>query len=221
MGQKVHPTAFRLGITTEWSSKWFSKRDYRSQLKQDVQVKAFIRKKLRAAGVARVEVERSGNNVTVTIATAKPGIVIGRGGVGVEELKKSLTKYFSPKMKFRVNIQEVPNPSLVSQLVVQNMIEQLEKRLPFRRILKQSIEQVKKGGGQGVRVMVAGRLNGAEIARTESLTWGKLPLQTLRADVDFGRGAAFTTYGAIGVKVWIYRGDIFAKKNEEVGAVAQ
>lgn len=215
MGNKVHPTSLRLGITTEWSSKWFSKRDFRALLQQDVTIKRFIRTKLRAAGIARTEIERSGNVVTITIITAKPGIVIGRGGAGVEDLKAQLAKLLPPKTKFKVNIQEVANPALVAQLIVQNMIEQLEKRLPFRRILKQSVEQVKKGGGQGVRVMVAGRLNGAEIARTEALTWGKLPLQTLRADVDFGRGAAFTTYGAIGVKVWIYRGDIFQKKGAD------
>lgn len=215
MGNKVHPTSLRLGITTEWSSKWFAKRDFRALLQQDVTIKRFIRIKLRPAGIARTEIERSGNVVTITIITAKPGIVIGRGGSGVEDLKLQLVKLLPPKTKFKVNIQEVANPSLVAQLVAQNMIEQLEKRLPFRRILKQSVEQVKKGGGQGVRVMVAGRLNGAEIARTEALTWGKLPLQTLRADVDFGRGAAFTTYGAIGVKVWIYRGDIFQKKAAE------
>ncbi len=213
MGQKVHPTAFRLGITTEWSSKWFSVRGFRNQLQEDVKVKSFIRKKLKAAAVSRVEIERSGNAITVTIATAKPGIVIGRGGAGVEDLKKQLASYFPPKMKFRLNIQEVANPALVAQLVAQNMIEQIERRLPFRRILKQSIEQVKKAGGQGVKVMVAGRLNGSDIARTEALSWGKLPLQTLRADIDFGRGAAFTTYGAVGVKVWLYRGDVFAKKD--------
>ncbi|MFA6588057.1 MAG: 30S ribosomal protein S3 [Patescibacteria group bacterium] len=215
MGQKTHPIGFRLGITTEWSSKWFIKRGFHQLLKQDVEVKKYIRNKLRAAGIARVEVERSGSTVTVTIVTAKPGIVIGRGGAGVEDLKKSLAKFFPGDNKFRVNIQEVANPAVVAQLVVQNMIEQLEKRLPFRRILKQSIEQVKKGGGQGVKVMVAGRLNGADIARTESLSWGKLPLQTLRADVDFARGVAFTTYGAIGVKAWVYRGEIFNKKSEE------
>lgn len=214
MGNKVHPIAHRLGITTEWSSKWFAKRDFRHLLQQDVVVKSFLRKKLRNAGVARVEIERSGNAITVTIVTAKPGIVIGRGGAGVEDLKVALAKHFPVKAKFKLNIQEVANPSLVAQLVVQNMIEQLEKRLPFRRILKQSVEQVKKAGGQGVKVMVAGRLNGADIARTEQLTWGKLPLQTLRADVDFARGAAFTTYGAIGVKAWIYRGDVFRKKEE-------
>lgn len=214
MGHKVHPTAHRLGITTEWSSKWFAKRDYRKVLQQDLEVKSFLRKKLRSAGVARIEIERSGNAVTVTIITAKPGIVIGRGGSGAEDLKAALVKHFPPKTKFKLNIQEVANPALVAQLVAQNMIEQLEKRLPFRRILKQSVEQVKKAGGQGVKVMVAGRLNGADIARTEQLTWGKLPLQTLRADVDFGRGVAFTTYGAIGVKAWIYRGDVFRKKDE-------
>ncbi len=215
MGNKVHPIAHRLGITTEWTSKWYAARTYRTLLKEDLEVRNYLRKKLRAAGVARIEVERSGNAVTVTIITAKPGIVIGRGGSGVEDLKTAMVKYFPPKTKFKLNIQEVANPALVAQLVMQNMIEQLEKRLPFRRILKQSVEQVKKAGGQGVKVMVAGRLNGADIARTEALSWGKLPLQTLRADVDFARGAAATTYGAIGVKVWIYRGDIFKKKEEQ------
>ncbi|MFC1662777.1 30S ribosomal protein S3 [Patescibacteria group bacterium] len=211
MGRKVHPKVFRLGINKTWDSKWFSRKDYSKLLRQDVQLRKYIKVKLKDAGVADVEIERSANTITVTIFTSKPGIVIGRGGQGAEELKSELKKIMMGKVKLnlRLNIQEVDKPDMNAQIVLRGMIEQLERRMPFRRVMKQTINQVRRAGAKGVRVQVAGRLNGAEIARTEHLAEGSIPLQTLRADIDYARGQANTTYGTIGVKIWIYKGEIF------------
>jgi small subunit ribosomal protein S3 len=215
MGQKVHPKAFRLALTKAWNSKWFAGRDYARLLKEDTQIRKTITDQLKDAGVSRVEIERGANTVTVTIATSRPGVVIGRGGAGVEVLRKSLARVVQVKTKgaLKLNIEEVGRPNLDAQIVVKGMIDQIQKRMPFRRILRTTVEQVQRAGADGVRVMLSGRLNGAEIARTEQLAWGSIPLQTLRADIDFGRGAARTTYGAIGVKVWIYKGDVFEQPN--------
>jgi small subunit ribosomal protein S3 len=214
MGQKVHPISYRLGIIRTWNSKWFATRDYRAFLRQDLEIKKHLTKKLKGAGISKIEIERSSNNLTVIIHTSKPGVVIGRGGAGSEDLRKEVRQLFirDPKLQLKLTIHEVNRPELDASIVVQNIAEQLEKRLPFRRVLKQTVEQVKRAGAQGVKIQLAGRLNGAEIARTEHLTWGKLPLQTIRADIDYSRGAARTTYGAIGVKVWIYKGEVFEKK---------
>jgi len=213
MGQKVHPKSFRLGVTFQWNSKWFATRDYAKLLRQDVSIRSYLKSKLRTAGVASIDIERSAQNQTITIHTSKPGVVIGRGGQGIEALRKGLTQMLMGPVKqnIKLNIQEVPKPEQSAQIMVSNIAEQLEKRMPFRRVMKQSIEQIMQGGAKGVKIAVAGRLNGAEIARTEMLTNGSLPLQTLRANIDFGRGEAFTTYGKIGVKVWIYKGEIFSK----------
>lgn len=213
MGQKVHPKSFRLGVSTQWNSKWFSAREFSKLLRQDVQIRKFLKGKLTNAGVANVEIERSLQNLTVTIHTSKPGVVIGRGGQGIESLKKGLQGLLMGQGKYNVklNIQEVQKPELSAQIMVENIADQLQRRLPFRRVLKGTIEQVMQAGAKGVKVSVAGRLNGAEIARTEVLSQGSLPLQTLRAAVDYGRGEAHTTYGRIGVKVWIYKGEVFAK----------
>ena len=222
MGQKVHPISFRLAVIRTWNSKWFSADRYREFLREDIEIRKFLTRKLKGAGLAKIEIERSTNNLTVTIHTSKPGLVIGRGGAGSENLKRDLSRRFirQPKVQLKLNIQEVSRPELDASIVTQNVIEQIEKRLPFRRILKQTVEQVKRAGALGVKVMVAGRLNGAEIARTEHLAWGRLPLQTLRANIDYCRGTAHTTYGTIGVKVWIYTGDVFktrpAASNEGV-----
>lgn len=218
MGQKVHPKSFRLGVTTDWNSKWFSSREYPKLLRQDVMIRKYLKTKLPAAGVALVEIERSLQNLIVTIHTSKPGVVIGRGGAGIELLKKDLKQQLMGQGKYnlKLNIQEVNKPELSAQIMVGNMAEQIEKRLPFRRVLKQTIEQVMNAGALGVKVMVAGRLNGSEIARTEMLSQGSLPLQTLRANIDYGRGEAHTTYGKIGIKVWIYKGKVFTKGNPEV-----
>lgn len=217
MGQKVHPKSFRLGVTAAYNSKWFSARNYAGLLKQDVSIRKFLLKKLPSAGLAKIDIERSVQNLTVTIHTSKPGVVIGRGGQGIESLRQGIRRLLMGQGKFNVklNVQEVDKPELSAQIVVGNIAEQIEKRLPFRRVMKNAIEQVMSAGAKGVKIMLAGRLNGAEIARTEMLTQGSLPLQTLRAAVDYGRGEAHTTYGKIGIKVWIYTGEVFAKDTTE------
>lgn len=217
MGQKVHPKSFRLGITNAYNSKWFSARAYPQLLKQDVQIRKYLLGKLSNAGVAKIDIERSLQNLTVTIHTSKPGVVIGRGGQGIEILRQAIRRLHMGKGKYNVklNVQEVDKPELNAQVMVGNIAEQIEKRLPFRRIMKNTIEQVMQAGAKGVKVMLAGRLNGAEIARTEMLSNGSLPLQTLRAGIDYGRGEAHTTYGKIGIKVWIYTGEVFAKDQKQ------
>ncbi len=211
MGQKVHPKSFRLGVTSKWNAKWFATRTFAKLLRQDVMIRKFLKVKLPSAGLAGIEIERSLQNLTVTIHTSKPGVVIGRGGQGIELLRQGIRRLLMGQGKYNVklNVQEVQKPELSAQVMVGNIAEQLEKRIPFRRILKQTIEQVSQAGAKGVKVMVGGRLNGADIARTEMLSSGSLPLQTLRADIDYARGEAQTTYGKIGIKVWIYKGEIF------------
>ena len=216
MGQKVHPKIFRIGELYGWSSKWFSRKDYARLLQQDITIKKFLKKELKEAAVANIEIERSPAAITIVIYSAKPGVIIGRGGQGIEELKKKIKKQFlDQKSSLNINIQEVTEPNLSAELIVQAMTADLEKRFPFRRVMKQAISRVEKANAKGVKIIVAGRLNGAEIARSEMLTSGSLPLHTLRADIDYSRGVARTTYGAIGVKVWIYKGEIFRKKEEE------
>jgi small subunit ribosomal protein S3 len=212
MGHKVNPKSFRIGTTTTWPSRWFARGNaYRSQLKEDLGIRDFYRKALRDAGVSEIRIERSRGALNVTIATAKPGLVIGRGGAGIEDLKKKFLKEFFPgkKIQFQLNVVEVGKPSLEATIVSQQVISDLERRMPFRRVLKSSIERVKKSGALGVKIAVSGRLNGAEIARREWLGWGKIPLTNLRADIDYAQDFAKTMAGTIGVKVWIYRGDIF------------
>ena len=212
MGKKVHPKIFRMGITQQWQSKWFAKKQYAQFLEQDLQIRRIIKDKFKDAGVASVDIERSGTTVTIMIHTSRPGVVIGRGGAGVEELRTTVAKkFFDKKQNVRITIEEVAQPLLNAQIVCQNMIEQIEKRIPFRRVLKTAVDQARRAGAKGVKSMVAGRLGGAEIARTEKLTWGSLPLHTLRADIEYARGTAQTTYGTIGVKVWVYKGEVFSK----------
>lgn len=220
MGQKVNPTALRLGINQTWVSKWYSdKRDFAGLLEQDVKLRRFLKHKLKEAGIDRLEIERSRGEVTVTITVAKPGLVIGRGGTGIEELKKTIiAKYLSPKTNLKVNITEVDKPNLSPGAVLQGMITDIEKRIPFRRVMKQNIEKVMRAGAEGVKVMMSGRLNGAEIARRETLSEGKIPLHTLRANIEYARGAAFTTYGAVGIKIWIYKGLKFDQQQEQAKA---
>lgn len=210
MGQKVHPTAFRLGVNKTWSSRWFARGGFGAYLKTDMGIRKMIKAKCKGGGVARVLIARTGALLTVTIQTSRPGVLIGRGGSGIEDLKKAIAAVVAnPKVSIKIEVEEVDHPDLNAELVVQSVIEQLEKRLPFRRILKQTVERVKRAGAKGVRIMVAGRLNGGEIARTEALHAGSIPLHTLRADIEYARGAAHTTFGVIGVKVWVYRGEIF------------
>lgn len=213
----------RIGITRSWTSKWFANsRDYIGQVRQDVLVRKFLTKQLREAGIDRVEIERpSGKKIIISIYTAKPGVIIGRGGAGIEDLKKKLRSQFLKNFRaneITVNINEVDRPNLSAQIVAQGMAIEIEKRLPFKRVMKQAISRVERSGALGVKVMVSGRLNGSEIARREMLISGKLPLQTLRADIDYARTAALTTFGLIGIKVWIYRGEIFDRR-EEAGQV--
>ncbi len=215
----------RVGITRTWPSKWFAPRkEYIGNIQQDIAVRKYLIRELREAGVDRVEIERpSGKKVVVSIFTAKPGLIIGRGGVGIEELKKKLHTKFLKTFRIgqiSININEVDRPNLSAQIIVQSMILDIEKRLPFKRVMKQAIGRSERSGALGVKVMLSGRLNGAEIARQEMLISGKLPLQTLRADIDYARGAAHTTYGLIGIKAWVYRGEIFDKR-EEAGEVVK
>lgn len=225
MGKKVNPKVFRLGVTRTWQSKWFGKgKDYSLKVKQDVLVRKFLLKELKEAGVDRVEIERNTDKVNIGIYTAKPGFIIGRGGTGADDLKKKVHTKFLKNFKpgaVNINIYEVDRPNLSSQIAVQSMIIDIEKRVPFRKVMKSTMSRIEKAGALGVKTMVSGRLNGAEIARTEVLTSGKVPLHTLRADIDYARGAAHTTYGSIGIKVWIYKGNKFeneeAKKGEVVG----
>lgn len=214
MGHKVNPKVFRLGISQSSPSKWFarSKNELINFLRQDIQIRKFLQKKLKEAHLERIEIERTGKAVIITIIAARPGLIIGRGGAGIEELRKELVKKFLTTQSVKVNIQEVANPNLSSAVVLQGMIADIEKRIPFRRVMKQTIERVRKAGALGVKVRMSGRLNGVEIARTEILADGKVPLHTLRANIDYSRGAAHTTYGAIGLNVWIYKGEVFEDK---------
>ncbi len=210
MGQKVHPHGQRVGVIKDWDARWYaSKKDYADTLIEDVKLRKFLKQKLFAAGISRIEIERAANRVKVNIYTAKPGIVIGRGGSGVDEVKRNLEK-MSGKTVI-VNIVEVKNPETDAQLVAENIAAQLERRISFRRAMKQSIGRAMKAGAKGIKTSCSGRLGGAEIARTEWYHEGSIPLQTLRADIDYGFAEAHTTYGRIGVKVWIYKGEVLPK----------
>jgi len=213
MGKKVNPIAFRLGITRTWPSKWFGTgKDYAKNLEQDIKVRKYLTKELREAGIDRVEIERNRQKITISLFTAKPGLIIGRGGAGAEDLKKKLHTKFLKDFRMgdiSLNITECDRPNLSAQIVAQSMALEIEKRIPFRRVMKQAIGRVERSGALGIKVMIGGRLNGAEIARSEMLVSGKVPLHTLRADISYSRTAARTTYGAIGIKVWINRGEVF------------
>jgi small subunit ribosomal protein S3 len=207
MGQKTHPIGFRLGFTKTWHAKWFANsKTYPTLLKEDIGIRSAIRGRLRDAAIARIDIERSTNQVTVTIQTAKPGVVIGKGGAKVEELRQILGKTTGKMVK--VNIFEIRYPELDANLIAENVAQQLERRVSFRKVLKQTVQRSMKAGAKGVRVAVAGRLGGAEMSRREWEREGRVPLHTLRGDIEFGRAIAKTTYGTIGVKAWIYRGDV-------------
>ncbi|MDD5251935.1 MAG: 30S ribosomal protein S3 [Patescibacteria group bacterium] len=210
MGNKVHPRIFRTGVIYGWNSKWFARRDFPKLLQEDTAIRKFLEEKLKECAVDHVEIERTARALTITIYTAKPGFVIGRGGTGIEDLKKQLrAKLGKEKSNLNLNVVEVSNPSLYANVVMQSIIADLEKRMPFRRILKQNLDRIQKAGAKGAKIQVKGRLNGAEIARDEKLAWGSVPLHNLRADIDYASGFARTLMGSIGVKVWIYRGDVF------------
>lgn len=218
MATKVHPKALRLSTIETWDSLWCSTRNMRQFLAEDVRVRAFLKKHFREAGLDKVKVDRARNQLTVNLYTAKPGMIIGRSGSGVEDLQKLLMRTFFPgrRVAVRVNVHDMGNGSLSAPVVAEQVAMELEKRMPFRRVLKQTIDRVMKSGAQGVRVAVGGRLNGAEIARTEKLSDGKVPLQNLRADIQYAQARANTMFGVIGVKVWIYRGEVFTGKSPDV-----
>jgi small subunit ribosomal protein S3 len=206
MGQKVHPYGFRLGVTKTWRSRWFAKADYAKLLQEDMDLKESLRDRLKAAGVSSVEVDRPGNKLRVTIRTSRPGIIIGRKGAEIEKLKGDLAK--KTNREVFIDIQEVHKPELDAQLVAESIALQLEKRVAFRRAMRKSVDSALRFGCKGIKVRVSGRLNGAEIARSEWYLQGQLPLHTLRADLDYGFAEAHTTYGVIGVKCWVYKGEI-------------
>lgn len=216
MGHKVNPTSFRLQITDTWKSKWFSRSNFAGFLQEDFKIREFLQTELKRAGLVRIDIDRNNaGEVTVAIKTTKPGMIIGKGGAGIEDLKKKLVKKLKLKTTVKLNIEDVKDMNLHAQVVANQIVEQLEKRAAFRRLMKQAVEQVMTSGAKGVRVAIGGRLNGAEIARTEHISSGTIPLHTLRADVDFARATANTTYGTIGVKVWIYKGDVFKQSKKE------
>ena len=218
MGQKVHPTGFRLGYTKSWSSKWYAEREYQALLHEDIKIRKLVKEKLAHAGVSKIEIERSGQTTKVNIYTARPGIIIGRKGAEVEKLKKDM-EVVTGKQVY-INIMEVKKPEIEAQLVAENIASQLEKRIAFRRAMKKSVSSALRFGAQGIKIRCSGRLAGSEIARSEWYKEGRVPLHTLRADIDYGFTEAKTTYGQIGIKVWIYKGEILQEKGRGAGVIA-
>ncbi len=208
MGQKVNPISLRIGINKDWDSKWFvNKRDYSKTLHEDLKIRKFIEKKLANGGISKIEIQRTTNQVIINIYTAKPGVIIGGQGKKIDELRGQLQKMFNHQ--FLINVHEVKKPSINAKLVAKNIARQIEGRISYRRAVKMSVNKAIEGGAVGIKVKVAGRLNGVEIARSEFFSKGKIPLHTLRADIDYTNEIANTTYGVIGIKVWIYKGDVF------------
>ncbi len=211
MGQKVHPYGFRIGYNRGWHSRWYAEgNDYAKFLQEDLKLRDELKKRFKHAAVSEIQIDRASDRMRVTIFTARPGVVIGRKGAGVEKLRTELAQRLG--FPVQINIQEIARPEIDAQLVAQNIANQLERRVSFRRAMKRSMESAFRYGIKGMKVMVSGRLGGAEIARTEWYQEGRLPLQTLKADVDYGFAEAFTTYGVIGVKVWIYKGDLLRER---------
>jgi small subunit ribosomal protein S3 len=211
LGQKTHPKGFRLGVIYDWDSRWYArKKEFSGLLLEDNKIREFVKQKLHAAGIPRIEIERKPQEVTVTIHAAKPGIVIGRGGTGIEALRKQLAEL--TKKKVILHALEVKNPEIDAQLVAENVAESIERRVSYRRAMRQAMQRAMRVGAKGIRIRCAGRLAGAEIARRERTGEGTVPLHTLRADVDYGFAEAHTTYGRIGIKVWIYKGDILPQR---------
>ncbi|MDD7447612.1 MAG: 30S ribosomal protein S3 [Clostridiales bacterium] len=213
MGQKVNPHGARVGVIMDWSGRWYAeKKDFANYLESDYRLRKMLKEKHNAAGISRIDIERSAGKVGVTLFTAKPGVVIGKGGAGVEALKKEIEAFVGCPCS--LNIMEIKNPEVDAQLVAENIAQQLERRISFRRAMKQSIQRAMKGGAKGIKTSVAGRLGGADIARKEGYHEGSIPLQTLRANIDYGFAEAKTTYGRLGVKVWIYKGQILPKSKK-------
>ncbi len=213
MGQKIHPIGLRVGIIRDWESRWYSK-NMATFIKEDLAIRTHVKKKLYRAGIPRVEIERAVNRVRIVIHAARPGIIIGRGGTGIDALKKELDELTGKQVQ--VNVQEIRRPELEALLVAENVAQQLERRVSYRRAMKQAVQRSLRTGAKGIRIAASGRLGGSEIARYEWYREGRVPLHTLRADIDFGIAEALTTYGRIGVKVWIYRGDILPERRQEL-----
>ena len=211
MGQKVHPVGMRLGISADWNAKWYaSKKDFPNLLNSDIEVREHLRKKLASANVSRIQIERPTGSANVTIHTARPGVVIGKKGADIEILRKEISGIMGLHVNsVKVNIEEIRKPELDAKLVAESIAQQLERRVMFRRAMKRSIQNTMRMGAQGIKIKIGGRLNGAEIARSEQYHEGRVPLHTLRADIDYGTHEALTTYGILGIKVWIYKGEIF------------
>lgn len=224
MGQKVHPVGIRLGISTDWNSKWYaSSADYPDLLNADIKVREFLKKKLANANVSRIQIERPTRSAEITIHTARPGVVIGKKGADIESLRSEVANLIGLHINsVKLNIEEIRKPELDALLVAESITQQLERRVMFRRAMKRAIQNTMRMGAQGIKIMVSGRLNGAEIARSECYSEGRVPLHTLRADIDYGFTEALTTYGILGVKVWIYKGEVFDlnQKNEKQNAAA-
>ncbi|MBN4050530.1 30S ribosomal protein S3 [Gammaproteobacteria bacterium AH-315-M22] len=214
MGQKVHPIGIRLGIVKDWTSKWYANSsDYADNLYADLKVREFLKKKLSQASVSRIQIERPAKNARITIHTARPGIVIGKKGEDVEVLRREVSAMMG--VPVHINIEEIRKPELDAQLVAESVAQQIERRIMFRRAMKRAVQNTMRLGAQGIKIRVGGRLNGAEIARSERYHEGRVPLHTLRADIDYGFAEALTTYGIIGVKVWIFKGEIFTSEPQE------
>ncbi|HHX77564.1 MAG TPA: 30S ribosomal protein S3 [Firmicutes bacterium] len=213
MGQKVSPTGLRLGIIKDWDAKWYADKKYGQLLHEDLEIRKYIFNKMPDSGISRIELERAANRLRITIHTAKPGMVIGRGGAEVDALKQDIEKFTGKQV--HINIQEIKTPELDAVLVAESIATQLAKRIAFRRAMKQAIFRTMRAGAQGIKITCSGRLGGAEMARTETYNEGTVPLQTLRANIDYGFAEAKTTYGRIGVKVWIYKGEVLPEKQEK------
>ena len=213
MGQKVHPYGFRLGVTRTWRSRWFARKDYGALLHEDLNLKTMLKKRFAHAGISHIEVERAANKLTIIIFTSRPGIIVGKKGTEIEKLKKELQAVGGRDINLK--IQEVNKPELDPQLVAEGIAQQLEKRIAFRRAMRRAVDSTLRFGAKGIKVRTSGRLNGAEIARTEWYLHGQLPLHTIRADIEYGFAEAYTTYGVIGVKVWIYKGEVFEMHKPE------
>ena len=215
MGQKVNPHGLRVGIIKDWDSKWYADKNFADYLVEDHKIRTFLKKKLYSAGVSRMEIERAADRIKITIHTAKPGVVIGKGGAEIEKVKAELAKFTDKKLV--VDIKEIKRPDKDAQLVAENIAAQLENRISFRRAMKSCMSRTMKAGALGVKTSVSGRLGGADMARTEFYSEGTIPLQTLRADIDYGFAEADTTYGKVGVKVWVYKGEVLPEKASKEG----
>lgn len=214
MGQKVNPHGLRVGIVKDWDAKWFADKDFAANLHEDVKIRNFLKETLFVAGISRIEIERTAKRIRINISTAKPGMVIGRGGAGIEDIRKALARFTDKQID--INITEIKQADLDAILVAESVASQLERRISFRRAMKQAVGRTMRLGAKGIKIMVSGRLGGAEIARSESYREGSIPLHTLRADIDYGTAEAVTTYGNIGVKVWIYKGEVLPGAKQRV-----